>query len=924
MHNEQSIYAQYAEELRQRSVRNGNTGHGYRRAEHEFPNATQMCKLLTICNRLLLQATEEKPVLQEICHAIAETGGYPWVWIGLTNPDTTGGVHLVAQTGQARGHLELLSAAWPGFAWDETPIAIALRSGQPCVINDVLRDASDTLWRSEALKSAYGAVLALPIVFGDEQNSGVLNIYANAAGVFSAEQVRLFMELATDLAAGLPMLRARRRQQQAEVQVQQLQTELEQRTQRLTDQLVANNRVLEAEIIKRTQAEQLFQQAVQQHETLHRISSALVAATDLEDLLQAFATPFLAHGSCNVDLFCTANDEEGQPIWAELIARIQTAHGPAVPLGMRYHMQDLPLGHRLLAAPQQIALISNVDFTHAWMDERTLRTMKSINARAMVGIPLIIANQRWIGVITLSWPHPHSLNAQEQELCRMLAPLLATQVENRRLRALAQQSAEHDRLVAEHATYMISRQTPEGIYLYVSPASEMLLGYKPEDLLDHLAYTFYHPEDQEAVRKSHATIIELPVSHTVTYRIRRKDGIYIWVETTGRAIRDPMTGTVQEILTVSRDVTDRRQVEEARAELSRQNASLVQAMSEVVYDHLVKQDTILWSGEYTRVLGYSPEEMGADEDSWLERVHLGDLPQVLEEFDNAFAEGRMYDLEYRFRHREGHYVWLNTRGVLHIDSEGKLDRIIGVMRDVTARKQAEEQLKQRTRQLEAANKELEAFSYSVSHDLRAPLNSIDGFSRALLEDYGEHLDAEGQDYLQRVRAAGKRMACLIDDLLGLARVTRSEMRREAVHLSDLVHAVVADLRKIEPERQVTVTIAPDIIAEGDSHLLQVVVENLLGNAWKFTSKQPQAHIEFGILEQDDTPVYFVSDNGAGFDMTYSEKLFGAFQRLHTSSEFTGTGIGLATVQRIIHRHGGQVWADGAVGQGATFYFTLAV
>jgi light-regulated signal transduction histidine kinase (bacteriophytochrome) len=284
----------------------------------------------------------------------------------------------------------------------------------------------------------------------------------------------------------------------------------------------------------------------------------------------------------------------------------------------------------------------------------------------------------------------------------------------------------------------------------------------------------------------------------------------------------------------------------------------------------------------------------------------------------------MYDLEYRFRHRDGHYVWLNTRGVLHIDSEGKLDRIIGVMRDVTARKQAEEQLKQRTRQLEAANKELEAFSYSVSHDLRAPLNSIDGFSRALLEDYGEHLDAEGQDYLQRVRAAGKRMACLIDDLLGLARVTRSEMRREAVHLSDLVHAVVADLRKIEPERQVTVTIAPDIIAEGDSHLLQVVVENLLGNAWKFTSKQPQAHIEFGILEQDDTPVYFVSDNGAGFDMTYSEKLFGAFQRLHTSSEFTGTGIGLATVQRIIHRHGGQVWADGAVGQGATFYFTLAV
>ncbi len=926
MRNEQAINApaQYVQELRQRNVRTGKLGHGYRQGEDDFPGITCMLRLLLTCNRLLAQATAERPALQEICHAIAETGGYPWVWIGLANPDTTEVIQLHAQAGQARGHLEVMSVAWPGFAWDKTPIATALRTGQPCVINDLLCDASDTPWRDEAIKAQYGAILVLPIVFGKTQHSGVLNIYANEANAFSTGQVRVFMDLVADLAAGLLALRVRQQQQRTEVQVAQLEAELERRTQTLTAQLASNNRVLETEIIKRTRAEQLFQQATQQNETLHRISNALVAATELEDLLHAFATPFLAHEPCNADLFYTATDEEDQPIWAELIARIQTADGPTIPLGTRYHMQDLPLGQHLLNSPQQIALINDVDATHEWIQERTVRTMKSINARAMACIPLIVSQQRWIGIVTLSWPYPRSLNAHEREILQTLVPLLATQLENRQLRALSQQSAEHERLVAENATYMISRQTPEGVYLYVSPACEVLLGYHPEDLLDHLAFMFYHPEDQEAIRKSYTTIMELPVSHTVSYRIRRKEGTYIWVETIGRAVRDPLTGNVQEILTVSRDITDRKRVEEARAELSRRNDSLVRAMSEVVYDHLVQQDTILWSGEYTSVLGYSSEEMGTDEDSWLERVHLGDLPQVLEEFDAAFAEGRMYDLEYRFRHREGHYVWLNTRGVLHIDNEGKLERIIGVMRDVTARKQAEEELKKRTLQLEAANKELETFSYSVSHDLRAPLNSIQGFSQALLEDYAERLDAEGQDYLQRVHAAGKRMSQLIDDLLGLARVTRSKMRRDMVNLSNLVHIVVADLRTTQPERQVTVTIAADVITEGDSQLLQIVIENVLGNAWKFTNKTPHAQIEFGVLEQDDTQVYFVRDNGAGFDMAYSQKLFGAFQRLHTSSEFTGTGIGLATVQRIIHRHGGRVWADGAVGQGATFYFTLPV
>jgi len=234
----------------------------------------------------------------------------------------------------------------------------------------------------------------------------------------------------------------------------------------------------------------------------------------------------------------------------------------------------------------------------------------------------------------------------------------------------------------------------------------------------------------------------------------------------------------------------------------------------------------------------------------------------------------------------------------------------------------EEQVRDRTSQIEAANKELESFSYSVSHDLRAPLRSLDGFSRALLEDQGDVLTGTARDYLQRIRAASQRMGQLIDDLLGLAHVSRVGLQCLHVDLTVLATVIADDLRLAEPARQVDVVIAPGLQATGDPRLLQVLLQNLLQNAWKFTSRQPLARIECGETQRDGVRTYFVRDNGVGFDMTYAHKLFGAFQRLHTTAEFPGTGIGLATVQRIVHRHGGRVWAESQVDQGATFYFTL--
>jgi light-regulated signal transduction histidine kinase (bacteriophytochrome) len=255
--------------------------------------------------------------------------------------------------------------------------------------------------------------------------------------------------------------------------------------------------------------------------------------------------------------------------------------------------------------------------------------------------------------------------------------------------------------------------------------------------------------------------------------------------------------------------------------------------------------------------------------------------------------------------------------------------MISSLRDISeqqAARQKIEELNQRLKRdnaaLAAVNGELEAFSYSVSHDLRTPLRAIDGFSQALVEDCADKLDQAGRSHLDRIRSATQRMGLLIDDLLKLARVTRGELSVGDVDLSALAGEVVRDLRERAPDRPVETTIAPGLTARGDARLMRVALENLLANAWKFTNGRTPAQIEFGRTADNGDAAYYVRDNGAGFDMAYAGKLFGAFQRLHDAGKFPGTGIGLATVQRVIRKHGGRIWAEAETDKGATFFFTL--
>jgi len=255
--------------------------------------------------------------------------------------------------------------------------------------------------------------------------------------------------------------------------------------------------------------------------------------------------------------------------------------------------------------------------------------------------------------------------------------------------------------------------------------------------------------------------------------------------------------------------------------------------------------------------------------------------------------------------------------------EGARQVFTGILRDITDRKQAEDTLRRYAAQLEAANSELDAFAYSVSHDLRAPLRSIDGFSRAVLDDCGDQLDETGRAHFGRIRDAARRMAGLIDDLLNLSRLTRAPMKRESVSLSAIAAAVASEFGRSGPGRAAEWIIAPGLLADGDPRLLRVALENLLENALKYSRSQPQPRIEFGRTVANGSQAYYVRDNGAGFDMAYRDKLFKPFQRLHPAGEFEGSGVGLATVARVIRRHGGRIWAEGEVGRGATFYFTLA-
>lgn len=467
----------------------------------------------------------------------------------------------------------------------------------------------------------------------------------------------------------------------------------------------------------------------------------------------------------------------------------------------------------------------------------------------------------------------------------------------------------------------------QGSIIEVNEKAEIFLGYTSDELKSMKLSALHPPEALNASKEAFDKIMRDGEVYFEIDFLTKAERIFP-AEISSAIIEFNGKQFVQGLI---RDISERKNAED----LLRKSESLLREAESIGklggWEWDITNDVMHWSDEVHNIFGVPPGELNFE--IFMQCVHPDDRAMLDEQLDAGTKGKGVFEYVFRIIHPDGEIKTLRSRAEVRFDENNRPVRLVGVTQDLTEQKAAEDELAKyrqhleelvaaRTRDLETTNKELNSFSYSVSHDLRAPLRAINGFSHALLEDYQDKLDETGRDYLQRVSTAAQRMGDLIDDMLSLSKVTRHGLQFQTVNMSAMAVDIMTELKDAFPDRAVELKLMPDVTARGDLKLLRIAMSNLLGNAWKYTSKNECSKIEFGFELRDDEKVYYVRDNGVGFDMIHSAKLFGAFQRLHGCDEFEGTGIGLATVQRIINRHGGRIWAEAEVGNGACFYFEL--
>jgi len=615
----------------------------------------------------------------------------------------------------------------------------------------------------------------------------------------------------------------------------------------------------------------------------------------------------------------------------ELVAVTQT--------GMEYNPEGY---YRLSLDETSMAVFvfnqgETTDITDVETDPRVSQKIrKRFGIKAALATPLRVEGEV-IGVLmSVNTKQRYQYNQKEilliEGFAREAALALHTQTLRLQRTQAERESSEKDALfkaLINNTSAMVFIKDLDGHYLLVNGVLEGLLNIKASAIIGKTDYDFFPKAVADTFHANDLKMIAsgVPTEFEEIFEFQHIRRTYM----TNKFPLFKNDGTCYAICGISTDITKLKQNEQKIKESEHELALIINNMQDTYYRTNLNGELTRASPSVNSLLGYKVEEILG--------TKMADLyvdSQGREQFLAKLQEtnGRVLAYEAPLLHKDGSHVWVSTNAHYCYDDQGTISGIEGTTRDVTRLKAAEAELKthqerleelvaQRTAGLEASNRELESFSYSVSHDLRSPLRSIDGFSMVLLEDYGPKLDDEGRDYLRRVRQASQRMGDLIDDLLMLSRVARLGFKLEKISLSDLVEDIMEDLRQQAPMRKVEAIIQADVDARGDSNLIRIALENLLSNAWKYTSKNAVAKIEFGVKIQDGQKVYCICDNGVGFNMKYSDKLFGAFERLHRTDEFEGTGIGLATVQRIIQRHGGTIWAEAEIGKGAAFYFTMS-
>ncbi|MES2933167.1 MAG: PAS domain S-box protein [Pseudomonadota bacterium] len=590
----------------------------------------------------------------------------------------------------------------------------------------------------------------------------------------------------------------------------------------------------------------------------------------------------------------------------------------------------------LTTAPWSVVLEVPRALYHAPLVSAAAAMIVMVLGATLAGVFGGVMASRRLGRLVASLANGVMPDAQERdiaEIAAVRAVLLESFEKRDKAEAARRDSERRFRATFEQAAVGIALVAPDGRWLEANQKLCDIVGYQQQELLGKTFQDITYADDLEIDLDNLQQVLAGQIdTYSMEKRYLRKDGERVWVNLTVALVRHA-DGNPDYFISVVEDIQRRKQTEAAlqAREATLSEAQRLAGVGNWSWD--IASDQHVWSAQIYHIYGrdlslppavYPEVQTYFTPDSWAGLTAAVEL---------CLKHGTSYQIDAEVQHPDGHRNWITARGEAIRDAAGTVVQLHGTVQDITERKQTAEALRElnanlehrvelRTAELTAANKELDSFAYAVSHDLRAPLRAMNGFSQALIEDYGDRLDDEARHFLDQISIASRKMGELIDGILALSRSTRGELQRDVVNLSLMSANICVELARIEPERTVHVEIEPNLSVTGDSRMIEVVMRNLLGNAWKYTAKAPATLVRVYAGAVGAQHGICVSDNGAGFDMAHANQLFQPFRRLHRQEEFPGIGIGLATVQRIVSRHGGEICAVAALGEGATFCFFL--
>ena len=667
----------------------------------------------------------------------------------------------------------------------------------------------------------------------------------------------------------------------------------------------AVNTFIIRDITERKQAQQVLNESESRYRLLSVTAGRLLDANDPQTIVEDLCREVMAHLDCHAFFNFLVDEPSGR-------LRLNAFSGIPEDAARKIEWLDFGVAICGCVAQTRERIIAEDIFNVA--DMRT-DLVKSFGIQAYCSHPLL-ARDRLIGTLSFGTRTRARFTPKEVEMMRTVADQVAIAMERQQAAEALKDGEEKYRLIFESSLSGILTATLDGTILSANPAAQQILGMTEAEIIGRGRDGIVDTSDPR-FRSALAERIRFG-KFTGEMTWRRKDG-------------SPFPAEVSAVVTTNRkgqafnsiifwDISWRKNAEKILQESEQRFREMADAMPQLVWTATPEGLTDYYNTRHLEFPDLKRDVSGFW--NWQGAIHPDDLSRTIEFWREAQASGSGTQVEHRFRHRSGSFRWKLTRAIPVRNEEEKILKWVGTTTDIHDLKEAETILKERTRQLEEANRELESFTYSVSHDLRAPLRAIDGFSKMLLRDAEAQLDEESRRKLTVVRESTEKMNRLIDDLLNLSRLGRQALTRSLIDMKGLCREAWEELHELTPERTAGLKLDGLDNALGDRPLLKQVVLNLLSNALKFTRDREPAVIEITSSKSDGFIVFSVRDNGAGFDMKYRDKLFGVFQRLHSKSEYEGTGVGLAIVQRIINRHGGRVWAEGEVGKGAIFYFSL--